>query len=106
MNRAITCVLIAPMLLISPTAPIAGPTAALARPTQEDTPFGAQLPSSSRTPLLSKVEQSIERGVKYLLAQQNADGSFGDEKASPDVRVGETALSTLALLSCGESHQS
>src|SRR3954452_18668585 len=63
-------------------------------------------PISSRTPLLRKVDESINRGAKYLLARQNADGSFGDANAQPARKVGETALATLALLSCGESHQS
>lgn len=64
------------------------------------------LPNSSRTPLLRKVDGSINRGVKYLLARQNADGSWGDDENGSDVRVGATALVTLALLNCGESHQS
>src|SRR5688572_22345136 len=73
---------------------------------QDEPPPGALLPNSQRTPLLRKVESSINRGVKYLLARQNTDGSWGDKDAGTDVRVGETALATLALLSCGESHQS
>src|SRR5215211_5869722 len=103
MNRAIICVLIAAIC----TYPIA-PHAALALQTSDDAPAPAnpQLPGSSRTPLLRKVEDSISRGVKYLLAHQNADGSFGDENAAPSRKVGETALATLALLNSGESHQS
>ncbi|MBC8105743.1 MAG: DUF4159 domain-containing protein [Anaerolineae bacterium] len=101
MNRAIICVLIAAIC----TYPIA-PHSAIALQTSDEAPANRQLPGSSRTPLLSKVEDSIARGVKYLLGRQNADGSFGDENAVPSRRVGETALATLALLNSGESHQS
>lgn len=100
MNRAIIYVLIAAIC----TYPIA-PHAALALQSPEASARG-QLPGSSRTPLLTKVEESIARGVRYLLTRQNADGSFGDEKAPTSRRVGETALATLALLNSGESHQS
>ncbi|CAN5328050.1 hypothetical protein BH09PLA1_BH09PLA1_13350 [soil metagenome] len=99
LNRAIVCLLIAAMC----TYPIASPAQEEPPP---ESPAGPQLPNSSRTPLLRKVESSINRGVKYLLARQNPDGSWGDTKAGTDFRVGETALVTLALLSCGESHQS
>src|SRR5262245_55801054 len=95
MTRAIICILIAAIC----TVPIESSHA-------QDEPAGPLLPESSRTPLLSKVEQSIGRGVKYLLARQNPDGSWGDVEATTDIRVGETSLVTLALLSCGESHQS
>src|SRR4051812_9164428 len=66
-------------------------------------------PISSRTPLLRKVDESINRGAKYLLAHQNADGTWGDDEITKDDnsdRLGSTALAILSLISCGESHQS
>jgi hypothetical protein len=74
--------------------------------TRPDPRRNPSLPVSSRTRLSLQVEDSIVRAVRYLLARQNADGSWGDVKDSPDHRVGETALVTLALLNCGEAHQS
>ena len=45
--------------------------------------------------------------MKYLLGRQNPDGSFGDPKATDDIRVGENRARNAALfLNCGESHQS
>src|SRR5262245_25325442 len=66
----------------------------------------ATLPSGSRTDLSRRVDDSIARAVKFLLDNQNADGSWGDSSNTVDIRVGETALVALALLNCGESHQS
>lgn len=59
---------------------------------------------STRSPLLVRVDRSIASGVKYLLAQQSNDGSFGVK--GEDHLTGKSALVTLALLSCGESNQS
>src|SRR5450432_425348 len=59
----------------------------------------------SRTELSQKSEEAISRGVKFLLSRQNADGSWGAGMET-DNEGGRTALVTLALLSCGESHQS
>ena len=74
--------------------------------------------------LPQRIDSAIERGVKYLLAAQNEDGSwtalpavdraseFADEFRSrhilnkPDPEGGRTALITLALLSSGQSPQS
>lgn len=66
----------------------------------------------SRSALAHRVDQSIGRGVRYLLARQNPDGSWGEQ--APARRPGDdglwgpgqTALATLALLNAGESHQS
>src|SRR3954452_14959654 len=64
----------------------------------------ATLPTSTRSPLLNQVERSIARGTKYLLDNQNADGSWGENNSR--YQVGQTSLVALSLLSCGESHQS
>lgn len=50
----------------------------------------------------SKVRESIERGVEYLLRSQNDDGSWSD---FPTVHGGVTALVTLALLNSGVDPQ-
>ncbi|MGH7177305.1 MAG: DUF4159 domain-containing protein [Tepidisphaeraceae bacterium] len=63
----------------------------------------ARKPPSQRE-LSVEVKQSIDRGVKFLLSRQNEDGSFGN--GDGDEIAGRTALVTLALLYCGESHQS
>jgi hypothetical protein len=55
-------------------------------------------------PLHKQVEHSIDLGVKFLLSQQQEDGSFGGGIGGTS--VGQTALAGMALLSCGESHQS
>lgn len=62
------------------------------------------LPTSTRSPLLKQVERAIARGTKYLLDNQNADGSWGENNSR--YQVGQTSLIALSLLSCGESHQS
>src|SRR6476646_6628807 len=62
------------------------------------------LPTSTRSPLLRQVDKSIARGVKYLLENQNADGSWGENNSR--YQVGQTSVIMLSLLSCGESHQS
>ena len=59
----------------------------------------------SRTELARKSDSAIQRGVKFLLSRQNPDGSWGDGRQT-DSEGGNTALVVLALLSCGESHQS
>ena len=46
-----------------------------------------------------EVEQSIKAGVAYLLKQQRPNGGWGGE-------TGESALTTLALLTAGETPQS
>lgn len=81
------------------------PLATAARPAQPEDLADMPAATSSRTPLLRKVDDAISRGSHYLLSHQNADGSFG-EGQTPAMRVGQTSLVTLALLSCGESHQS
>src|SRR5688572_3103338 len=80
MSRAIAFVLIA-AICVNPIVTRRAP----ARQTEPESPAGPQLPESSRTPLLRKVESSINRGVKYLLARQNPDGSWGEVKAGTDV---------------------
>ena len=62
-------------------------------------------PFDPSAPLFKQVDGSIARAMKYLLSRQNDDGSFGGER-SVDHRVGTTALVGLALLNCGQSHQS
>src|SRR4030095_1110538 len=62
------------------------------------------LPTSTRSPLLRQVERSIARGVKYLLDNQNSDGSWGEKDSR--YQVGQTPVISRSLLSCGESHQS
>ncbi len=58
-------------------------------------------------PLTNQVDQSINRGVDYLLKRQRADGSWGgDLDAETGQDTGKTALVALALMSCGVSHQS
>src|SRR3954470_6010620 len=89
--RAI-CICLIASLLIPPTMLRAAQDSAMSQ--------------GSRSPLLQKVDTSIDRGTKYLLGKQNSDGSFGEPDAGSGRKVGETALVTLALLSCGESHQS
>jgi hypothetical protein len=59
-----------------------------------------------RNRLAAQVDRAIQRGVKYLLARQNADGSWPTEDEQTDADGGRTALCTLSLLSAGESHQS
>ncbi|HMB94574.1 MAG TPA: hypothetical protein VKK61_00905, partial [Tepidisphaeraceae bacterium] len=59
----------------------------------------------SRSELSQKSDEAITRGVKFLLAHQNADGSWSIGRPT-DREGGHTALITLALLSCGESPQS
>src|SRR4051812_17459704 len=110
MTRLIEVLLLIVSICAAPSLTLARQPAT--RPQQQSDETATQgedkltLPNSSRTPLLRKVEDSISRGSRYLLARQNADGSFGDVDATPDQRVGETSLVTLALLNCGESHQS
>lgn len=58
----------------------------------------------SRTDLSRQVDIAIRKGVKYILSRQNTDGSWANGNAT-DEEGGRTALSALALLSSGESHQ-
>jgi hypothetical protein len=58
----------------------------------------------SRSELAQKSADAINRGVKFLLSQQNADGSWAGDRAT-DREGGRTALITLSLLSSGESYQ-
>lgn len=60
--------------------------------------------SLSQTELARRSANAIDRGVKFLLNKQNPDGGWGDTRLTSR-GVGTTALVTLALLSCGESHQ-
>ncbi|HEY1629125.1 MAG TPA: prenyltransferase/squalene oxidase repeat-containing protein, partial [Tepidisphaeraceae bacterium] len=59
----------------------------------------------TRSELAEKSAEAINRGVKFLLSQQNTDGSWSGDRTS-DREGGRTALITLALLSSGESYQS
>ena len=49
-----------------------------------------------------RVEAAIKKGVAWLKSKQKPNGSWGPRKGYP---LGDTALVTYALLSCGESAQ-
>ncbi len=53
------------------------------------------------------VLKSIDRGVRFLTAQQRADGSWVNDLEAGDTShvVGVTALTTLALINCGRTSQ-
>src|SRR5438046_1325209 len=68
-------------------------------------PIARNPPIAKSLPLNKQIDESIARGVAYLLAQQHDDGSFGDGGFST-TRIGQTGLAGLALLSSGMSHQS
>lgn len=60
----------------------------------------------ARSELTRRSDRAIRQGVKFLLSRQNADGSWSNA-GPPDLYApGRTALVALALLYCGESHQS
>jgi hypothetical protein len=69
----------------------------------EDSP-PQKAPVDVSAPLHRQIDASISRGVKYLSKRQDKDGSWGE--GGNDYKVGTTALVSLALLNCGESHQS
>jgi hypothetical protein len=71
-----------------------------------DAPSPLDANQIARTELARRSENSIRRGVKFLLSRQNSDGSWTDGQADDKDAAGRTALVTLALLYCGESHQS
>ena len=50
------------------------------------------------------VERAIRGGIRFLLKQQNSDGSWNDIDAAS--KTGTTSLVTLALLTAGESAES
>src|SRR4051794_34537811 len=60
----------------------------------------------ARTELARRSETAIRRGVKFLLSRQNSDGSWPGDGLVNEYIPGRTALVTLALLYCGESHTS
>src|SRR5262245_6490121 len=67
---------------------------------------GAAAPSTAQAPPPEAVNAAIERGVAYLLASQNRDGSFGvdlNERGTVhhDLRNGSAALALYTLLKCG-----
>ncbi|MCG3125974.1 MAG: hypothetical protein CHACPFDD_00802 [Phycisphaerae bacterium] len=63
---------------------------------------GAALPARPREVTL-EVERSIRRGLEYLAAQQNRDGSWRSRGGVGTYPVAMTALSGLALLSSGST---
>src|SRR5262245_10592818 len=56
-------------------------------------------------PFEAAVDQAVERGVQFLLARQDRDGSWGAEHAANetqhDLRYGQTAFAMYTLLACG-----
>ncbi|HEX3358901.1 MAG TPA: DUF4159 domain-containing protein [Tepidisphaeraceae bacterium] len=73
-------------------------------PATMPTPTPAMIDRSA--PLSKQVDQAIDKGVAFLLSQQHEDGSWAGVELNDQQDVGRTALVGLALLSCGESHQS
>ena len=61
------------------------------------TPLARAAPSAA-LPNRAAVDDAIEKGVRWLLAEQRPDGSFG---AGGSNGLGQTALGTLALLHAG-----
>jgi hypothetical protein len=60
-----------------------------------------------RVDLAQRCDRAIDQGVHFLLSQQAADGSWPQGfEDNENYIVGQTALVTLALLSCDQSHQS
>ena len=62
--------------------------------------------ATAQTPDPEAVNAAIERGIAYLLASKNRDGSWGvdlNERGSAhhDLRNGPTALALYTLLKCG-----
>jgi Domain of unknown function (DUF4159)/Prenyltransferase and squalene oxidase repeat len=68
-------------------------------------PSTAPPPVDRSAPLSKQVDQAIDRGVAFLLSQQHEDGSWAGIMLDDQQNIGRTALVGLALLSCGESHQ-
>ena len=60
----------------------------------------ALMPRASAAVTREEVERAIASGVRYLLRQQRADGSWPE--VEDDARTGTTSLVTLALLTAGE----
>jgi hypothetical protein len=58
-----------------------------------------------RTTRSIQIQQAIDRAVKFLLSQQQSDGSWNTD-GNTDWSVGRTALAALALLSAGVDGQS
>ncbi len=58
------------------------------------TPLSAQAPPTAKAPLRTRIDQSAERGIEFLLIRgQNENGSF-----SPESGVAVTALCVRAIL--------
>lgn len=89
------------LLVIGATALLGGSVAGQTKPELPE----VENTQISRTELARKSEAAIRRGVRFLISRQNPDGSWGNG-SSTDAEAGNTALVALALLSCGESHQS
>jgi hypothetical protein len=71
--------------------------------------FTVVLPSTSHADITAtQVNNSIDRGVKFLRSQQRTDGSFPQFTAPTGITLfpgGVSSLATLALLNCGLDHQ-
>src|SRR4051794_34263824 len=78
------------------------PEVVIAQTTQAPTPTN----QIARTELSRRSETAIRRGVKFLLSRQSSDGSWAGDGLVNEYIPGRTALVTLALLYCGESHTS
>ncbi len=63
----------------------------------------AEPPRSSPPMVTEEVEKAIDRGLKYLVARQSADGSFRDQSAFGSYPVSMTALSGLAVAASGST---
>lgn len=59
----------------------------------------AQSPAEEDAELVKKVNEAVEKGVKWLKAQQQADGSF--PQPTTGTTLGSTAISLYALLKVG-----
>src|SRR5206468_3666722 len=66
-------------------------------------PLAADPPPKPDEELVEKVRKGIERGVRYLEAQQSAEGNWESQTLNllAGMRGGVTSLVTLALLNCG-----
>src|SRR5262245_25746093 len=58
----------------------------------------AQQPAKNNEVDSAKIRGAIDKGIEYLLNQQNQNGSWGDYSIYPH---GKTALCILTLLNCG-----
>jgi prenyltransferase beta subunit len=54
------------------------------------------------TPVPQKAQRSIDRALQWLVAAQNHDGSWGDDRGSRG-DISNTCIATLALLSTGDT---